>query len=284
MTGLLFDDYQQAARRTDQRRHIDDDLMFPLLGLFGETGSLLSEMKKKQRDPIAYTGYEENVVEELGDVLWYLSVLADRAHLTLSDLATNLDHTLQDWQPSGSSDLSFETAEALMPTVPDGPTPQFESALLRLSAEVGLLMTDYSAKRVQQNRSALKGRLIAVLRSLRAAAHEAGVPLHRAALFNLAKIEDRWPSERVSTPLFDVPFPEGEQLPRHLVISITEIEQGGRSMAKLERDGVPLGDPLTDNRAEDDDYRFHDVFHLSYAAHLGWSADVTASSSRQTEK
>jgi hypothetical protein len=34
---------------------------------------------------------------------------------------------------------------------------------------------------------------------------------------------------------------------------------------------VPVGDPLTDNRAEDDDYRFHDIFHLSFAAHLGWS-------------
>ena len=35
--------------------------------------------------------------------------------------------------------------------------------------------------------------------------------------------------------------------------------------------GAPIGDPLTDTREGDDDYRFHDVFHLSYAAHLGWS-------------
>ena len=36
-------------------------------------------------------------------------------------------------------------------------------------------------------------------------------------------------------------------------------------------DGKPLGDPLTDNRATEDGYRFHDIFHLAYATFLGWS-------------
>ena len=34
---------------------------------------------------------------------------------------------------------------------------------------------------------------------------------------------------------------------------------------------INIGDHLTDNRLEQDDYRFHDVFHLAYAAILGWS-------------
>ena len=36
-------------------------------------------------------------------------------------------------------------------------------------------------------------------------------------------------------------------------------------------DGQRLGDPLTDNAHEPDEYRFHDVFHLAHAAVLGWS-------------
>lgn len=271
MTALTINDYQRAAQRTDQQREVDDGLAFPLLGLFGETGSLLSEVKKKQRDPIAYLGYEENVLEELGDVLWYLAAVADRAHLTLSDLACNLDRTLSDWQPQGVDELTFLSFEGTMESVLDGPSPKFENALLRLSAEVGLLMTDYSAGRLQQNRSALKGRLVGVLRALRVAAHEAGVPLYRAASANIAKIEDRWPVDPVMPPLFDEEFPATEQLPRKLCIEIAEIERDGRSLAVLTRNGMPFGDPLSDNRADDDDYRFHDVFHLSYAAHLGWS-------------
>jgi hypothetical protein len=35
--------------------------------------------------------------------------------------------------------------------------------------------------------------------------------------------------------------------------------------------GINIGDPVTDNAGEEDHYRFHDVFHLSYAAFLGWS-------------
>ena len=36
-------------------------------------------------------------------------------------------------------------------------------------------------------------------------------------------------------------------------------------------DGARLGDELTDNSADDDGYRFHDIMHLANAAKLGWS-------------
>jgi hypothetical protein len=39
----------------------------------------------------------------------------------------------------------------------------------------------------------------------------------------------------------------------------------------LTLDGAPLGNELTDNAYENDGYRYHDVFHLAYAAVLGWS-------------
>jgi len=35
--------------------------------------------------------------------------------------------------------------------------------------------------------------------------------------------------------------------------------------------GRTIGDTLTDNSYSNDGYRFHDVFHFSYAAYLGWS-------------
>jgi hypothetical protein len=39
----------------------------------------------------------------------------------------------------------------------------------------------------------------------------------------------------------------------------------------MQLNGVNIGDRLTDNKTEPDDYRFHDVFHLACAAILGWS-------------
>ena len=40
--------------------------------------------------------------------------------------------------------------------------------------------------------------------------------------------------------------------------------------------GVFVGDRLTDNALEPDDYRFHDVFHYAHVAVLGWSPVVRA--------
>lgn len=77
---LTIADYAARAAETDQRSD-GGSLSFPLLGLFGETGSLLSEVKKKQRDRASYLGYAGAVVEELGDVLWYLSTVAARGEL-----------------------------------------------------------------------------------------------------------------------------------------------------------------------------------------------------------
>jgi len=76
-TPLTIQDYVSQALTTDQRSD-SGSLTFPLLGLFGETGSLLSEVKKKQRDRASYLGYAGAVVEELGDVLWYLTAVAAR--------------------------------------------------------------------------------------------------------------------------------------------------------------------------------------------------------------
>jgi hypothetical protein len=37
---------------------------------------------------------------------------------------------------------------------------------------------------------------------------------------------------------------------------------------------IPFGNTLTDNYKTKDDYRYHDIFHFSYAVHLGWSPCV----------
>jgi hypothetical protein len=58
---LTIQEYASKALTTDQRSD-GGSLTFPLLGLFGETGSLLSEVKKKQRDRTSYVGYAGAVV------------------------------------------------------------------------------------------------------------------------------------------------------------------------------------------------------------------------------
>src|SRR4029077_19227123 len=108
------------------------------------------------------------------------------------------------------------------------------------------------------------------------AAAAAEVSLDAAGWKNIAKTQDRWPSELKFPPLFDDGLHVDEQLPRLLRVEIYEREVNGKKFVFQKSGGILLGDRLTDNHLPEDDYRFHDVFHLAYAAVLGWSPTTRA--------
>lgn len=266
--------YAREAALTDQRSD-DSSLSFPLLGLFGETGSLLSVVKKKQRDRTSYLGYSGAVVEELGDVLWYLSTVAHRGGLQLSAIAANASGEYG----GGTRDASAITFEALQPDLikRDGePTKAFEATLLQLAGEVGALLSDQRGGKLDANPGALAQHLVTILHTLIRAANEAGVTLEAAAVKNLSKIFDRWPKIRTPPPPFDANSDPDERLPRYLIIDIFEKPVCGKPYVFQRCNDLFIGDRLTDNAVVPDDYRFHDVFHFAHVAVLGWSPVVRA--------
>ena len=111
-----FNNYQKEALRTD-RVPADDDasLIVPMLGLAGETGQLLSEYKKHLRDGEAHRLFKERVSEELGDLLWYISNVASKFDLSLSDIAAaNLVKVKHRWASERPEPLIFDAE------LPDG--------------------------------------------------------------------------------------------------------------------------------------------------------------------
>jgi NTP pyrophosphatase (non-canonical NTP hydrolase) len=101
-----------------------------------------------------------------------------------------------------------------------------------------------------------------------------GLSLEEVAAGNLRKTEARWTKYRDSVerrPLLDATYEPHEQIPRVFTITFKETRKAGRAKVTLVRDGKVCGDALTDNAYFDDGYRFHDVFHLAYAAVLCWS-------------
>lgn len=266
---LTIADYASQALTTDQRSD-GASLSFPLLGLFGETGSLLSEVKKKQRDRASYVGYAEAVVEELGDVLWYVTAVAARGGLQLEAVmaAAAAEHST-----SVVGVLSLASLQPAIMRRQAGPTEAFEGTLLRLAGEVGLLMTEQVAGRLS-DRTKLNERLVAIARVLIQAANEAGVTLEAAAVKNLSKIFDRWPRVRSHPEPLDAGAESDEQLPRELTVDIFERQVGGKTYVFQRCNSVNIGDRITDNAVEADDYRFHDVFHFAHVAVLTWSPVV----------
>jgi NTP pyrophosphatase (non-canonical NTP hydrolase) len=276
---LDLDQYQAQAALTDRNpKQGIAGIHFALLGLFGEVGSVLSELKKKQRDQDSYFAYRTSVTEEFGDVLWYFANVASRANLKLSAIGQRAFRGLPDWDlPASDSRLSFvdlqKGVEFPGPLVND----TMEAGLIALAGKVGRLLDDVASGGVDGNRDILSAHLVEIFRALLRAANDAGISLADCARKNLAKTSGRWaPAARQYAPLFDEDEDPEEQLPRYLEIDIAERKSGSRTYVRLQCKGINIGDRLTDNKVEQDDYRFHDVFHLGYAAILGWSPVIRA--------
>ncbi len=172
---MQFNDYQMNARSTTTRS--SGLRLLALFGLAGEVGSIFSAMKKGYRSRNE-NAIKEELTEELGDALWYLSAIASSHKISLEDIA-------------------------------------------------------------KKNLAKTK------------------------AFFGTMNLE-----------LFDSDFPPEEQLPRNLEVKFIERQDENKTEIVLSVNGVNVGDRVTDNSLEDDGYRYHDAFHLAYAAILGWSPVV----------
>lgn len=152
-------------------------------------------------------------------------------------------------------------------------------SLLGLAGEAGGLLTEYKkqlrdGQAHQLFRERVTEELGDLLWYLASVAHKYGLSLSEVAEHNLLKNEDRWGERsRTTSPrhAYDAGFPLAEQFPPQLVATLQHTQEGGVSQSQFLVNGSPLGDPLTDNAYDADGYRFHDIFHLAYAAVLGWS-------------
>ncbi|HKW17057.1 MAG TPA: nucleoside triphosphate pyrophosphohydrolase family protein [Terriglobales bacterium] len=275
---MLLNDYQQFTIKTDQNPKTGyQGLMLPLLGLFGEVGSLLSELKKKQRDADSYLGYEDSVLEEFGDVLWYFANIAQRTSLPLNHLAQRMlrEGRRQDAHSIGMVDTFRGLQEARQRDIPEN-RESFETGAIALAGKVGRLLDDVSLQKLDTNHDLLGDHLVAIFKAILRAANDANVSLDIAVQRNMKKVTSRWPIERTYPELFDADLDVDEQLPRRIEMLILEKKSGTKTSVVQKCNGINIGDRLTDNKAQPDDYRFHDVFHLANAAVLGWSPVIRA--------
>lgn len=155
-------------------------------------------------------------------------------------------------------------------------------AIMGLSGEVGELVTEYKKKlRDGGGYTIFKEKLTEeigdILWYLSAIARHEKLTLGEIAQANILKINDRWRDGASETLhptnlFFDSCFDESEQLPRVFKIEFKNtIGKDGNKYINVTWDGKRFGDPLRDNAYDTDFYRFHDVFHFSYAVVLGWS-------------
>jgi NTP pyrophosphatase (non-canonical NTP hydrolase) len=243
MTWLA--EYAASAEKADRFRGRSNHAQLLGAGLMGEAGSVLSELKKEERELNAYPVYRHRMQEELGDLLWYfIRLVAVAAPSTLEKFAA---------EPNGPSEAS-------------GALPLF----LELGSVAGDLAGLVASSPSPEAFSTAAERMWILIQQVAAGRK---LVLSDVAAQNLKKIKSRWPDAREYAPLFDrTGYDEEECLPRTLEI---EFRERGNAVI-LRCNGLNFGDRVTDNIKDRDGYRFHDVFHFAYAVHLGWSPVLRA--------
>jgi hypothetical protein len=68
----------------------------------------------------------------------------------------------------------------------------------------------------------------------------------------------------------DSQFAIEEQFPRQFTLLFKELDDQKRVQVFL-NGKIPIGDIISDNAYETDYYRYHDIFHYTFATILGWS-------------
>jgi NTP pyrophosphatase (non-canonical NTP hydrolase) len=91
-------DYQELAARLALPTALNDQYLS--LGLVGEAGEVASLFAKAVRDSEGLVN-QDNLKKELGDVLWFVAVLAQHYNIDMNDLAIGNINKLRSRQQRG---------------------------------------------------------------------------------------------------------------------------------------------------------------------------------------
>jgi len=260
--SLLLSEYAAEVAATDVLGSTDFNPV--LQGLYGEVGGIMSTAKKHVREKSAYPGFRLAAEEEFGDTLWYLAAICRRMQVPLEEIFTEAANHGNFKNVGAASDIA--TGVLAYIAIPVAPSISLDATLVRLGQAAAALLGNKPER----------ADLVAFARAYLDAIHAAKLAFSDVARGNLRKARGAFLEPQAVDLVgldFDNTFGIEEQLPREFKI---RVNQRGSGKSYLQWNGVFIGDPLTDNIADRDDYRFHDVFHFAYAAILHWSPVMRA--------
>ena len=256
--SILLRDYADKIAETEKLP--EENLKPVLLGLFGEVGSVMATSKKHHREEKTYSGYAEAMEEELGDTLWYFATLCRRLGYGIDEIFSDATKNENYKETVAASDLIDGPISRVF--APQDHLSLDENILKLGEATSALLTVKQSGEETIYSLREFADRYLRTVQT-------AQVPFAKIVNTNIEKVRGRFlKPDYKELPDFEDGIPKEEKLPREFKI---EIRQGANGQSYMKWGDVKIGDPLTDNIPIEDGYRFHDVFHLSYAAILHWS-------------
>ena len=181
--AVWLEGFSEDAKGTDQlQKQGPDHVRLLAMGLLGEAGSVLSEVKKGRREGAAYPALRSKLLEEIGDFLWYYVRLVDVLSRGL------LEELASDEKARTHRDRTNDL-----------------EAILGFGAAVGRLL---GSIRGDGDARAVQGALRRVWDELNTVSAVAKIPLSEAAVANVRKRSDRWSPNPLQLPLFDEQYPK----------------------------------------------------------------------------
>jgi NTP pyrophosphatase (non-canonical NTP hydrolase) len=90
---MEINEYQENAKLTSVYPK-EYSIIYPTIGLAGECGEVCEKIKKQIRDKnsdFLNEVFKKDIIKELGDVLWYVAILASDLNITMEEIAyTNI--------------------------------------------------------------------------------------------------------------------------------------------------------------------------------------------------
>ena len=190
---ITFKEYQQGALETAQFPTIGHRVVYPVVGLCGEAGELLEQIKKMYRDDDGVMTAErfELIKKELGDILWYVVIAAHEFHVAG-------EHLLGGYAVLNDFQLGVVTEVVPGETFAVSAYPRLSYALrlMKRAAEVGYLVdaSILAPQRYAVNptlRDRVAHDLTHVMRLLALIGDDMSLPLADVAAANLEKLASR---------------------------------------------------------------------------------------------
>lgn len=310
---MKVSEYDRFVQNSDQfrERPHEERLDIASYGIAAEIGSVVSAIKKRL---LSEGGVEEwnfaneEIIEELGDVIWYCFSLSSivnskkpvnifnhdianlKQEISANDARADRIRFILD--PSKRTDF-LRAAEKFPKRTKDMEFEDYQDiAFLTARTQDRTLVEVCLSVLLQLSAQLFRRKLPDIERELNRAIIERShndilgdIAWHVSALASIYKLRlsdvAQKNKEKVSyrlnrghpTPLHDEDYPATEQIPRQMEISFVAVAKG---RSRMYFDAHRLGDDLTDNAYYDDGYRFHDIMHLAMAAKLGWSPVLRA--------
>lgn len=240
----------------------DKALFGAQMGLFSEVGSLVSLLKKKLLNNDSNDHSNELVIEEMGDIFWYFTLITIVESIDLYELTNDID--------------SYDKHESTVFITGIKTRPFIKVKSKESISDTQLLFNDLIIHTTSLSKDTTSEKIERFLNIYLKIMEFLNLDLLSIVENNTFKIRNRFvPIEELYLPLlsFDSTFSKDEQLPVEFEVHIVEKPNG---KAYLKWNDVFIGSALNDNHQENDNYKYHDVFHLAFAAILHWSPTFRA--------